>query len=117
MRRNEFNYVDILPIDFLDRKDDLNLEYKLDHIILRNIRSLVSEGVITKIDAETLSLKLFGITNKQIAQFLFIKQRAVEKRITNVYNKLRTHFGHETSEESWGFLIQILRKLSAEDNI
>jgi GT2 family glycosyltransferase len=117
MNRSRFNYVDILPIDFFDTKDDLNLQYNLDYIILFNMRKLVSDGVITKLGAEALTLKLFGIKNIQIAKFLFIKQRSVENRITNSYKKLRNHFEFENAKESWEFLIQILRKLTVLDSL
>jgi DNA-binding CsgD family transcriptional regulator len=94
MDSSEFDHFnEELQIDFFDRIDEINFRDSLDKTILQKMRGFVAEQVLSRREAEILTLRAFGLTNTQISEFLNLKKRNVDNRVTGIKIKLQSYLG------------------------
>jgi DNA-binding NarL/FixJ family response regulator len=47
-----------------------------------------TSGILSERESETLKLVAMGMSNRQIAEKLFLSERTVKAHLTNIFNKL-----------------------------
>jgi DNA-binding NarL/FixJ family response regulator len=83
---------------FPDRTDvmDRSQEDASERVLATEILSRFAEWTLTRREREILALLTSGLSNKEIAEKLFISVRTAERHVSNIYDKLGVHSRAET---------------------